>query len=123
MPAIAFNRFYRYTAFTRLLKTLVEEHPNLLRLESIGKSHEGRDVWLVTATNFASGPDIEKPALWVDGNLHASEVAGSMAALYFINTLVTRYGKDAERHRRPGYARFLHRPTRQPRRGRMGAGR
>ena len=96
MPAIAFNRFYRYTAFTRLLKTLVEEHPNLLRLESIGKSHEGRDVWLVTATNFASGPDIEKPALWVDGNLHASEVAGSMAALYFINTLVTRYGQDAE---------------------------
>ena len=96
MPAIAFNRFYRYAAFIRLLKTLVEEHPNLLRLESIGKSHEGRDVWLVTATNFESGPDVEKPALWVDGNLHASEVAGSMAALYFINTLVTRYGKDAE---------------------------
>ncbi len=96
MPAIAFNRFYRYAALTRLLKTLAEENPNLLRLESIGKSHEGRDVWLVTATNFETGPDVEKPALWVDGNLHASEVAGSMAALYFINTLVTRYRKDAE---------------------------
>jgi len=96
MPAIAFNRFYRYAALTRLLKTLAEENPNLLHLESIGKSHEGRDVWLVTATNFETGPDVEKPALWVDGNLHASEVAGSMAALYFINTLVTRYGKDAE---------------------------
>jgi murein tripeptide amidase MpaA len=96
MPAIAFNRFYRYAALTRLLKTLADEHPNLLRLQSIGKSHEGRDVWLMTATNFRSGPDVEKPALWVDGNLHASEVAGSMAALYFINTLATRYGKDAE---------------------------
>jgi murein tripeptide amidase MpaA len=95
MPAIAFNRFYRYAALTRLLKSLVEEHPDLLRMESIGKSHEGRDVWLVTATNFGTGPDMEKPALWVDGNLHASEVAGSMAALYFINSLVTRYGRDA----------------------------
>jgi murein tripeptide amidase MpaA len=95
MPAIAFNRFYRYAALTRLLKSLVGEHPDLLRMESIGKSHEGRDVWLVTATNFGTGPDMEKPALWVDGNLHASEVAGSMAALYFINSLVTRYGRDA----------------------------
>jgi len=94
MPAIAFNRFYRYAALTRLLKALAKEHPHLLRLESIGKSHEGREVWLVTATNFATGPDTEKPALWVDGNLHASEVAGSMAALYFLNTLVTRYGQD-----------------------------
>jgi len=95
MPTIAFNRYYRYDDLTLLLKALVEEHPNLLRLESVGKSHEGREVWLVTATNFATGPDIEKPALWVDGNLHASEVAGSMAVLYFINTLVTRYGQDA----------------------------
>jgi murein tripeptide amidase MpaA len=95
MPTIAFNRYYRYDDLTLLLKALVEEHPGLLRLESVGKSHEGREVWLVTATNFATGPDIEKPALWVDGNLHASEVAGSMAVLYFINTLVTRYGQDA----------------------------
>ena len=94
MPAIAFDRYYRYDDLTRLLKALVEAHPNLLQLESIGKSHEGRDVWLVTATNFATGPDNEKPALWVDGNLHASEVAGSMAVLYIINVLATRYRKD-----------------------------
>jgi murein tripeptide amidase MpaA len=96
MTTIAFNHFYRYTALTRLLKTLAEENPNLLHLESIGKSHEGRDVWLVTATNFRTGPDVEKPALWVDGNLHASEVAGSTAVLYFINTLVKRHGKDPD---------------------------
>lgn len=94
MPRIRFDRYYRYAELTRLLKALVKDHSNLLRLESIGKSHEGREVWLVTATNFATGPDAEKPALWVDGNLHASEVAGSMAALYLIHTLVSRYGQD-----------------------------
>jgi murein tripeptide amidase MpaA len=95
MPNTRFDRFYRYNALTRLLKAYVKEYPDLIRLQSIGKSYEGRDVWLVTATNFRSGEDAEKPALWVDANLHASEVTGSTAALYLIHTLVTRYKTDA----------------------------
>jgi murein tripeptide amidase MpaA len=95
MPAIAFDRYYRFDDLTRLLQAFATEYPNIIKLQSIGKSHEGRDIWLLIATNFATGPDVEKPALWVDGNLHAPEVAGSMAVLYFINTLVTRYGQDA----------------------------
>ena len=94
MPKIRFDKFYRYDEMTRLLKAYAKEYPDLIRLESIGKSYEGRDVWLITATNFKSGNDAEKPALWVDGNLHASEVTGSTAALYLINALVTRYEKD-----------------------------
>lgn len=94
MPNIEFNRFYRYADLTRILKAYAKEFPNLIRLESIGKSREGRDVWLVTSTNFKSGMDAEKPAFWVDGNLHASELTGSAAALYLIHSLVTRYKKD-----------------------------
>jgi murein tripeptide amidase MpaA len=94
MPKIRFNKFHRYNELTRLLKAYAKEYPNLIRLESIGKSHEGRDVWLVTATNFKSGVDTEKPAFWVDGNIHASEVTASAAALYLINSLVTRYQED-----------------------------
>lgn len=95
MPKIRFNRFYKYNELTRLLKAYAKEYPNLIRLESIGKSHEGRDVWLVTVTNFRSAEDAEKPAFWVDGNIHASEVTASAAALYLIHTLVTKYRKDA----------------------------
>ncbi len=89
-----FNKFCRYEELTSLLKAYAKEYPNLIRLESIGKSHEGRDVWLITATNFKSGPDAEKPAMWVDGNIHASEITASSAALYLIHSLVTRYKKD-----------------------------
>ena len=52
MPNIRFNKFYRYNELTRLLKAYTKEYPDLIRLESIGKSHEGRDVWLITATAF-----------------------------------------------------------------------
>ena len=94
MPDIAFDRYYRYDELTKLLHAYVREYPNLVKVESIGRSHEGRDVWLVTLTSTAAGPDTEKPAVWVDGNLHASELAGSAAALYCLQSLVSRYGKD-----------------------------
>ncbi|HNK62467.1 MAG TPA: M14 family metallopeptidase [Anaerolineales bacterium] len=94
MPHVQFDRFYRYADLTRILKAYAKEYPNLIQLETIGKSHEGREVWMVTATNFKSGKDAEKPAIWVDGNIHATEVTASAATLYLIHDLVTRYKKD-----------------------------
>ncbi|MFO1398428.1 MAG: M14 family metallopeptidase [Burkholderiales bacterium] len=96
MPTPAFDRFYRYDELTDLLRAYVREHPSLVALESIGKSHEGRDIWAVTVTNTATGPAADKPAFWVDGNIHATEVAASAANLYFLHTLVTQYGTDAD---------------------------
>ena len=96
MPRPRFNKFYRYDELTKLLKTYVKEYPKLFKLESIGKSYEGRDIWLITATNFKTGDDADKPALWVDGNIHASEVTASAACLYFIYTLAAKYGKDKQ---------------------------
>jgi murein tripeptide amidase MpaA len=95
MPNVKFNRFYRYSELTQILKAYAKEYPSLIKVDSIGKSYEGRDVWLVTVTNFKAGNDAEKPAFWVDGNIHASEVTASAAALYLINTLVTKYKSDS----------------------------
>ena len=96
MPEVQFNTYYRYDDLTRILQGLAEEHPTLVRIESIGKSYEGRDIWLATVTNFETGEDAHKPAFWVDGNIHASEVAPSSAGLYLINRLVSEYGDHAD---------------------------
>ncbi len=96
MPSIAFDRFHRYAELTAILGAFATEHPELVSIESIGKSHEGRDIWVLTVSNTATGPADEKPAFWVDGNIHSTEVAASAATLYFLQTLVTQYGKDAE---------------------------
>ena len=90
---IQYDRYYRYTEFTDILHQFVKEFPQLLSIESIGKSHEGRDIWVVTATNQATGPATDKPAYWVDANIHASELAGGAASLYLIDTLTKNYGK------------------------------
>jgi len=90
MPAIAFDCFYRYADLTALLHAFVAEYPQLVALESIGKSFEGRDIWVVTVTNTGTGAAADKPAFWVDGNIHATEVAASAANLYFLHTLCTQ---------------------------------
>jgi murein tripeptide amidase MpaA len=92
MPKVRFDTFYRYQDLTRILQGYAQEYPQLIHLESIGQSYEGRDIWLVTVTNFEMGQADHKPALWVDGNIHASEVSPSTACLYLINHLVTTYG-------------------------------
>ncbi|MEK7322369.1 MAG: M14 family metallopeptidase [Pseudomonadota bacterium] len=96
MPDIRFDQYYRYDALSALLYAFAARHPALMRLASIGKSHEGRDIWLATLTAFAHGDDRDKPAFWVDGNIHAPELAGSTACLYFIHELLSGYGHDPD---------------------------
>ncbi len=94
MTDIRFDTYYRYDAITEFMHSWAENYPNICRLESIGKSYEGRDIWCLTITNFETGPDNEKPAYWVDGNIHATEVSTSSAALLTIHKLLTGFGND-----------------------------
>ncbi|MFZ0544371.1 MAG: M14 family metallopeptidase [Candidatus Promineifilaceae bacterium] len=94
MTDIRFDTYYRYEAITKFLREWADQFPNLCRLDSLGKSHEGRDIWVVTLTQAETGPDKEKPAYWVDANIHATEVTPSSAALYLINKLLQGYGQD-----------------------------
>lgn len=99
MPAIPvprFDEFYRHGELTRLLQDYADAAPQLVELRSIGSSHEGRDIWLLVVTNTATGADTDKPALWVDGNIHAAELTAGTACLYFLHQLVAGHGEDRE---------------------------
>jgi murein tripeptide amidase MpaA len=96
VPRVEFDRFYRYEELTEILKGWAEESPGLFKLDSIGQSFEGRDIWLATITNFDTGPDSDKPAFLIEANIHAIEVTGSAAALHLINRLLEDYGNEAK---------------------------
>ncbi|MBK8025735.1 MAG: carboxypeptidase [Chloroflexi bacterium] len=94
MPQVAFDHYYRYDELVSLLQAYASEYAGLVRLESLGRSYEGRDIWLAIVTNFSTGVDFEKPAVWIDANIHASEVSPTTASLNLLHRLVTGYGQD-----------------------------
>jgi murein tripeptide amidase MpaA len=93
---VRFDRFYRYDDLTAILREHAKRRPDLFSVASLGKSHEGRDIWVVTATNTKTGPAEHKPAWWIDGNIHAAELTASTACLYYLKALEDGYGKDEQ---------------------------
>jgi murein tripeptide amidase MpaA len=91
---IRFDTYYTYAQLTERLAWLAARHPQIMQVGALGKSHEGREIPLVILTNRATGPDTEKPAFWLDANIHATELTASMAALYFVVKLAEAYGND-----------------------------
>ncbi len=92
----SFDHFYKYDEILAFLKQAASEYPGFTGLSSVGKSYEGRDLWCITITNKATGPHNEKPAMYIDGNIHAGEVTGSHIALYTIKQLLETYGQDSQ---------------------------
>jgi len=72
------SRYLAYDELTAQLRGWADAFPSLVRLDSIGQSAEGRDLWVLTV---GRDPARVRPAVWVDGNMHASELCGSSVAL------------------------------------------
>jgi len=80
--AISWNRYNDHAGITEILNKIVKAYPNLARLESIGKSYEGRDLWCISITDYSKGDASKKPGMYIDGNIHSNEVQGSEFAMY-----------------------------------------
>lgn len=89
---LQFNHWYDYAEMTKALHDLVDAYPELLTIQSIGKSIGGRDLWLVTLNNPKTGPDTSKAAMFIDGNIHGNEIQASEVVLYSIWYLTKSYG-------------------------------
>jgi murein tripeptide amidase MpaA len=96
IPWIDVTRFYQHEELTAILRRLTRDFPRLAELESIGTSYEGRDIWVLTITNAETGPAADKPAMYIDGNIHAGEVTGCNVALHTADLLLHGYGSDPE---------------------------
>ena len=72
------SKYLDYAALTAQLQSWVEAYPSLVRLERLGTTPEDRAQWLLV---IGPEPERTRPAVWVDANMHASELAGSNVAL------------------------------------------
>jgi hypothetical protein len=86
------TKYLDYAELTAQLSAWAKAHPDFVQLTSLGKSREGRDIPLLI---IGPRPDEVRPAVWVDGNMHASEFCGSSAALAIAEDVIALHAGTA----------------------------
>ena len=94
--ATGIDRYHTYAELTACVHGLAERFPHLCEVSSIGRSHEGREIWALQITNADTGAPGEKPGYYIDANIHAGEVTGCATALYTALYLCEQHGRDPE---------------------------
>ena len=91
---IAWNRLYDYDEIHAHFDRLIEAYPTFLSMQVLTHSVENRELRLYTLHNPEIAPDIEKPAMWIDGNVHGNEVQGAEVTLYTAWYLLENYASN-----------------------------
>ncbi|MEA3315822.1 MAG: M14 family zinc carboxypeptidase [Campylobacterota bacterium] len=84
------QQYKTYKQTSKYLENAVKEHPDVITIQSIGKSWENRDIILATISLNIENADL-KPALLYTGTIHAREWIGNELAISFISYLLSQY--------------------------------
>jgi hypothetical protein len=90
---IDFNRWHDTDELYADFHRLAAAFPKFVKVTSIGKSYEGRDVLVVTVNNPDTGPEMSKAAMAVEANVHGNEIQGGEICLYTVWYLMENYGR------------------------------
>jgi len=92
---VAFNRYYTHSELNEHVRRIAAAYPELVTLTTIGESGQGREM--IVATVRAPGTDdLDRPAMWISGNIHGNEVQASEVVLYTLWLLTKEYGHNQD---------------------------
>lgn len=100
MPSAFRNSYLDYAGLTQQLRAWAKAHPDFVKLSSIGKSAEGREIPILT---IGRNPQEGRPAVWVDGNMHATELCGSSVALAIAEDVINLHAKPRAKSGLPAH--------------------
>jgi murein tripeptide amidase MpaA len=92
-----FAKYRNFAEMSSWVKGFVGANKALARLESIGQTVEGRDLWAIEIGNPAGVPTGERPALLIAANLEGDHLFGSELALFTADYLVKNAAKPEVR--------------------------
>lgn len=87
-------KYHDYDQLTKFLRTTSSRYPNLTALYSIGKSVQGRDLWVMVVSSSPYEHMIGKPDVKYVANMHGNEAVGRELMLNLIQYLVNSYSTD-----------------------------
>lgn len=86
--------YHNHEDMTRFLRATSARYPNLTALYSIGKSVQGRDLWVMVVSASPYEHMIGKPDVKYIANIHGNEAVGRELMLHLIQYFVTTYNTD-----------------------------
>ncbi len=89
-----FSKYHNYAEMTAMLQNLANANKNLVKLESIGKTLEKRDLWVLQIANPAGVPLADRPALLIAANFEGDHLVGSELACFIADYLVKNYATN-----------------------------
>ncbi len=88
-----FNRWHDTNELYADMRRLAQAWPKFVKVGSIGKSYEGREIMVVTVNNPDTGPEMGKAAMLIEANVHGNEIQGGEICLYTVWYLMENYGR------------------------------
>jgi carboxypeptidase T len=88
------SRYHSYTEMVADIKATASAHPAIVRVFSIGKSYQGRDIWAAKVSDNVA-VDENEPEVLIDALHHAREHLTVEQALYVLHILANGYTQDA----------------------------
>ncbi len=86
--------YHNYNSMVEKLKELNNKYPNITSLYTIGKSNEGRDLWVMIVSDQPLIHEAGEPEVKYIGNIHGDESVGRECLVLFIEYLCINYGKN-----------------------------
>lgn len=87
--------FYQsYDELTNLFKQLQSEHPDIVKLHSVGKSVKNRELWAIEINRDVKERALLTPMFKYVANMHGDESIGRQLMIYLAQYLVLNYGSD-----------------------------
>ena len=93
------SEYHTYEELTAAIRAVETAHPGLVRVSSIGRSHEGRELWIAKVSDNVA-VDENEPEVLLDGGHHGREHLSVEMALATLKHLGGRYTSDAAIKRR-----------------------
>ena len=88
--------YQSYEQFCHSLIRLQNCFPEIVLIESIGKSVEGRDIFAVIISDFPSQNFEDEPGIRITSGIHGNEKIAPAFVLQFMEYLVSSYATDSE---------------------------
>lgn len=85
--------YTNYDELTNLFKKLETEHPNLVRLHSVGKSVRNRELWAIEINSNVPNRTLLTPMFKYVANMHGDETVGRQLMIFLAQYLIHNYGK------------------------------